>query len=109
MLQIAVLILVSLSQIQTATYFVRQTSRTGDEKEGSINVPFDATNNLFAINATINDQGPYRFVIDSGSSEYFISRETANALGLKSMGTARVDVGREKMIDAEQTNIAELK
>src|SRR2546423_2676746 len=75
----------------------------------SVTVPFDGANNLIIIDATINQKGPYRFAIDTGSSEHMISREVANTLGLKNMGTARVDVGLKEMSNAEQTNIAELR
>src|SRR5437763_1432083 len=75
----------------------------------SVTFPFDGANSLIAIDASINQKGPYRFVIDTGSSEHMISREVANTLGLKSTGTARVDVGLEEMSNAEQTNIAELR
>jgi predicted aspartyl protease len=75
----------------------------------SVTVPFDGSNNLIVINATVNDQGPYRFMIDTGSSEHVISREVANALGLNTTGAARVDVGREGLTDAELTNIDKLK
>ena len=75
----------------------------------SVTVPFDGANSLIVIDASINQKGPYRFVIDTGSSEHMISREVANTLGLKSTGTARVDVGLEEMSNAEQTNIAELR
>lgn len=75
----------------------------------SVTVPFDGSNNLIVITAMVNNTGPYRFAIDTGSSEHFISRETANALGLNRAGTAHLDVGRKEMTDAELTNIAELR
>ena len=79
------------------------------KQSSPITIPFDGTNNLIVVNATINGQGPFRLVLDTGSSEYFLSRELSDTLGLKAEGSAVVDVGGKQTTRAALTEVSELK
>jgi len=49
----------------------------------------DLTTRHPVIELTINDEGPYRFVVDSGAGGTLIDDDLAKKLGLETIGTAR--------------------
>ena len=72
-------------------------------------VSFDGDNNLIVVKATINGRGPFRLLVDTGSSHHLLSREVADQLGLKTTGNVQVDAGGQTLANAGTTQITELK
>lgn len=72
-------------------------------------IPFDPANNLIVIDVTINARGPFRFMIDTGSSVNVVSRELADTMGLKIGGSAKVEGGGNTLIDAALTDVSEVR
>ena len=64
---------------------------------------------MIVVNATINGQGPFRFVLDTGSSVNSIKPELAQTLGLKVEGGAVVDTGGRAKGSAGLVRAAELQ
>jgi hypothetical protein len=60
-----------------------------DEADGAVRTGFDAVRRM-TVEATIEGQGPYRFVVDTGANRTVLSAEVAEALGLATSGQAMV-------------------
>src|SRR5947199_1049151 len=82
-LRIALLVFFCLYHFQVATHAQRFAPALTALESLPVTIPFDASNNLIIIEAMINDRGPYRLVVDTGSSHHVLSREVAEMLGLK--------------------------
>jgi hypothetical protein len=63
-------------------------------------VSFDGDNNLIVVKATINGRGPFRLLVDTGSSHHLLSRAVADQLGLKTTGNVQVDAGGKTLANA---------
>lgn len=59
------------------------------EADGAVRTGFDAVRRM-TVEAMIDGQGPYRFVVDTGANRSVLAAEVAEALGLKSSGQAMV-------------------
>lgn len=55
----------------------------------STTVPIEIVNNHIYVNVMLDDQGPYRFVLDSGG-DYIVTPELAAALRAKSSGGVKI-------------------
>ncbi len=109
MLLVALLIAsIFLAQTQTPGSIPQVRPRTVENKTVTT-IPFDPANNLIVINAMINGQGPFRFLLDTGTSHHVLSTELAESLGLQTEGSFRIDVGGKEMTEAESTEVAELR
>lgn len=58
-------------------------------KEPRIEVPMDTSTRHPVIELTINDEGPFRFVVDSGAGGTLIDDDLAKKLNLETIGIAR--------------------
>jgi hypothetical protein len=74
----------------------------------STTIPFAGQNNLIIIDARINGEGPFRMLLDTGSSVHVLNRGIADRLGLRIIGSAVVDSGNQTT-PAEATEISELR
>ena len=106
---VEVFVLLCLAQTHTTAYAQPLASTLPLNQRSPVTIPFDRGNNLVIIEATINDRGPFRFVLDTGSSHHFLSRALAETLGLKLETKTKVDVGSSAMIDASQTEVSKLE
>lgn len=58
-------------------------------KDSRVEVPIDTSTRHPVVELTINDQGPFRFVVDSGAGGTLIDDDLAKKLGLETVGMAR--------------------
>ena len=58
-------------------------------KEPRVEVPMDTSTRHPVIELTINDEGPFRFVVDSGAGGTLIDDDLAKKLGLQTIGIAQ--------------------
>lgn len=79
------------------------------EEARATTLPFDGTNDLIIVKATINDKGPFSFVLDTGASDHLITPQIAQSLGLRIEGSMFVDTGGPKMMSAGITKVSELR
>lgn len=64
--------------------------------------------NRMTLPVTLAGQGPFGFIVDTGSERTVISRELAERLGLPSAGRARV-IGLAEIVTADLYSIADLQ
>lgn len=55
-----------------------------------LDIPFDIRGNKIVVDATINGQGPYPLIVDTGASLTVLDRALADELGLEAVGTTEV-------------------
>lgn len=59
------------------------------DPDGAVRTGFDAVRRM-TVETTVEGQGPYRFVVDTGANRSVLSTEVAEALGLQPSGQAMV-------------------
>jgi predicted aspartyl protease len=80
-----------------------------DDGAGVIVVPFDSSNDLIVVNATLDGKGPFRFVLDTGATRHAITPQVAKELGLKVESGARIDAGLKTMASAGVARVARVE
>src|SRR5207237_9152584 len=105
----AALLIASVFLGQSQPALCVQQGRPRFVEKSATTIPFDPTNNMIVVNAMVNGQGPFRFLLDTGASHYVLRRELAQSLGLQTQGSFRIDVGDKEMTDDVSTEVAELR
>lgn len=59
------------------------------ERDGAVRTGFDAVRRML-VDATLDGEGPYRFVVDTGANRSVLAQEVAEALALPMSGRAMV-------------------
>jgi predicted aspartyl protease len=73
-------------------------------------IPFQKLLNLMFTEVTINGQGPYRFLVDTGATQTVISEKIATKLGLKKIATNIMHgVGGDGKLDSPVFRVDSLK
>src|SRR6185295_4967856 len=72
-------------------------------------IPFRPMLNLIFTSLTINGQGPYNFVIDTGATQTVISERVATSQGIKSVATTIMHgVGGAGKVESKMYKVDEL-
>ena len=78
--------------------------------QSDIIIPMDLSLSRPVIELSINQQGPYKFIVDTGASLHVIDKGLAERLGLKETGKQEVGVpGSDTLIHASQVKIHEMQ
>lgn len=72
-----------------------------------VRVPFQFIDNRIFIPVSLNGQGPYSFVLDTGSSDWDVSHEIAGQLGLEPEGTQTIWGAGEGKVESNTLHVAE--
>ena len=83
------------------------TSPARDKDTASL--PFDPSNNLVVINASLNGRGPFRFLLDTGATHHVLKPEVVRTLGLKLEGSGEIDGGGRGNVSATLARVAEVR
>jgi predicted aspartyl protease len=111
-LLLATLAVISIPRIVAAPLPAREEGDAGvnaDDGSSVTVVPFDSSNDLIVVNATLDGKGPFRFVLDTGASRHAITPQVARELGLKVEGGARIDAGLKTTASAGVARVARVE
>ncbi|MDH3267431.1 MAG: retroviral-like aspartic protease family protein [Ignavibacteria bacterium] len=79
-----------------------QTKQT-DKNEGAIIIPLDLSSQRPVVELSIDGEGPYRFIFDTGSSGNVIDKELASKLNLEITGENRVSTPGSENVTIAKT------
>ena len=72
-------------------------------------VPFSSVDGWITVDATVDGQGPFRFVIDSGAETNFLSPQAARALALTPSGKRTIQGAGERKVFGAHTRIHDIR
>src|SRR5205814_7054034 len=75
----------------------------------SVTVPFKLINNHIYISATVNGEGPYSFVVDTGWGTSSITPEVAGSLGLQVRGSQKTMGAGEAVVEMGFTKVKKMQ
>jgi predicted aspartyl protease len=105
---VGIIVILCLASAQLVARELQPAIQGAQATTSSTTIPFAGQNNLIIIDARINGEGPFRMVLDTGSSAHVLNREIAERLGLRIIGPAVADSGNQTT-PAEATEISELR
>jgi hypothetical protein len=87
-------------QVLVACQFHSSSLKAYASVPNATTVQFDPANNMIVVKATLNGEGPYRFLVDTGASSHVIKPELAQKLGLVAGVSGAIDAGGGATVEA---------
>jgi len=79
-----------------------------DNKQATTSIPIKIIGHVIFVKASVNDRGPFTFIIDTGATETVITPQSAKRAGITAIGTGNKKKGTAKSISVGNFMVRDL-